>query len=432
MDKRIILGSVIMVTVYMFIPWVLTRIFGLGIFRRGKSNGVAFTFDDGPNSFFTPELLRLLKQYNVKATFFVLGSRAKEHPELIKQIHQDGHLVGIHNYTHKSNWLMTPWSVKHKHVMESADIIENIIGVRPNFYRPPWGIINVFDFFLLKQFHIVLWSVMPSDWRSKQAGDEHKLKQKLLRTIKAGSVVLLHDSGDTFGANTTAPQYMMQALEEVIIELSTRNHQFLRVDELMNEEKSFSISQLSLPKRIIVTMWLAWEKLFIKLFHIKAIDDQNTLLRIRVREYKNNQPIQFIDGDEIRKGDLIAELHLDNKLLFKLGMESRSTVHLTVQLIRRTEQLLPKILQMILTHPQFKDVKGLYGITMIYRGTKQLGFTVLDMPSGVFSFFTSLYLRLLMYVIHPSGKERLKSKSDLLIPKIIAISKRELMNRYIA
>ena len=101
-------------------------------------------------------------------------------------------------------------------------------------------------------------------------------------------------------------------------------------------------------------------------------------------------------------------------------------------LIRRMEQLLPQILQLMLHHPDYMDVKGLYGITIIHRGTDKFGFTVVDLPAGMFSYFTKLYLRLLLYVVHPQGNERVHKKSELLVPKFVAISKQELMNRYIA
>lgn len=94
---------------YAFIPGILTRIFGFRVFRRGTGlEDFALTFDDGPDPFYTPRLLDLLKRYNMKATFFLVGSHAEKHPEVVKRIHSEGHLIGIHNYVHKSNWLMRP------------------------------------------------------------------------------------------------------------------------------------------------------------------------------------------------------------------------------------------------------------------------------------------------------------------------------------
>src|SRR5690606_30365281 len=103
-----------------------------------------------------------------------------------------------------------------------------------------------------------------------------------------------------------------------------------------------------------------------------------------------------------------------------------------IQLIRRTEQLMPEIMQLLMTDPKFREVKGLYGISIIHRGSKQLGFSVFDLPDGIFAKATRIYLQLLLYIVHPMGKERLKTKTEMLEPKIIAMSKKDLINRYIA
>lgn len=461
MREKLLYGGLIFLTVYMVTPWVLTRVFGIGVLRKGKRRGqIAFTFDDGPDPVYTPLLLEMLRKYNVKATFFVLGSKAECYPDLIRRIHQDGHLIGVHNYTHKSNWIMPPWTVFQKHVDRSSDIVESITGQRPIYYRPPWGIINVFDFLLKRRYRIVLWSLMGRDW-NRDIG-KSKLRGKLLERMQDGSVILLHDSGDTFGADADAPFFMLQALEDVLAEAAKRGLSCVRIDEMFEErdnkfvprrspvaaETAAALSQSNIPaapvsrsvvrsplstsKRALVYVWMLWERCFIRLFHIEAIDSNNPLLRLRVREYSGSYPILLEDGESIQKGDRIAELHLDNDMLFKIGHDSRTSVHLAIQIIRRVEQLMPQILHLMQTDPAYKDVKGLYGISMIHRGTKQLGFTVVDLPKGMFTKLTQWYLRILMAVIHPQGKDRLKTKSELLVPKIIAISKKELMNRYIA
>jgi hypothetical protein len=203
----------------------------------------------------------------------------------------------------------------------------------------------------------------------------------------------------------------------------------VRVDELL---ESSAERRPGLFKRLLVNAWMTWERCFVKLFRLKAVDNGDPLLKLRVREYMGKQPILLSDGEQIRKGDLVAEMHLDNYTLYTLGLNSRSTVQLATQLIRRTRILMPEISKLLLTDPKYRHVKGLYGITMIHRGTKQLGFTVFDLPDGLFARATRTYLRFLLYVVHPHGKKRLKEKTDLLEPKIVAISKNELKQRYIA
>lgn len=429
MEKRIFIGIFLITSLYMFLPWILTRLMGMGVFSKGKVKGqLALTFDDGPHPEHTPKLLDMLLKHSVKATFFVLGSKAEQYPELILRMHREGHQIGIHNYNHRSNWLLLPWNVRRRQVDKSADIIQGITGTRPTYYRPPWGVLNLTDLFLCRDYTIILWSLMTSDWRSSIG--RTRLQSELTNGMTDGSVVLLHDSGDTFGADRDAPLYMLQALDGALAEHRHKDLRFVRIDEMV--ETSSVAEPPKRGKRLLLSFWMLWERCFVKWFNVNTVDTNNPLLKLRVREYRGSQPIQLEDGEQIQKGDRIAELHLDNKLLYRLGSDSRSSVHLAIQLIRRTEMLLPQILTLLQTNPEYRDVKGLYGITIIHRGTKQLGFTVLDLPKGMFSKITHYYLRFLLYVIHPQGQDRLKNRSELLTPKIIAISKKELINRYAA
>lgn len=118
---------------------MISRLFGYRVFRRGIGRtDYGLTFDDGPDPHYTPLLLDLLKRYDAKATFFVVGSHAERHPEIIKRMHDEGHLIGIHNYVHKTNWLMRPATVR-KQIDRTDEIIFSITGERSTYYRPPWG-----------------------------------------------------------------------------------------------------------------------------------------------------------------------------------------------------------------------------------------------------------------------------------------------------
>lgn len=424
MTGMIFWGIVCFLFVFAVVPTIITRL-GLIVFKKGQSSHeIAFTFDDGPDPLYTPDLLDLLQKYQVKASFFVVGSKAEQYPELIARIHREGHMIGIHNYLHIANWLLTPRQVRRQ-IFLTADIVQRITGNRPTFYRPPWGLVNLSDIVRHKHFPVVLWSVMVGDWRSR--GGTKRIKERLLKSIKGGSVIVLHDSGETFGADADAPGYMLEALENVLKETAANGYKYLRVDEMMQRREPHSAS--AAMKRFIVALWMKWEKFFKILFHVKPIDPDNKFLSIRLRAY-HGPTIQLADGEEIRKGDRIAELHLDNELLFKLGSGARSSMQLAIQMLRATEQLLPKISHLLIANPAFRDVKGLYGISIIHRGTQKLGFTVFDLRKGIFSFLTKYYLRLLMMIIHPEGKKRLKTRSEMMMPKIIAMSTKELLARY--
>lgn len=235
----------ILISIYAIIPGTVSFIIGAGIFKKGNTkHQIAFSFDDGPNPEHTPRLLELLMKHHIKATFFVLGSKAEQHPELILRMHQEGHLIGIHNYKHRSNWTMTPWEVS-RHMFKTADIVEGITGVRPTYYRPPWGLLNVFDLFKSK-YNIVLWSLMVGDWNSRHGSE--KIKERLQRGLKGGSIVLLHDSGDTLWADNDAPIHMIEALEDVLAGVQKAGYQCVRVDEIIESRQA--------PKVIVPRMMI--------------------------------------------------------------------------------------------------------------------------------------------------------------------------------
>ncbi|MCS7459600.1 polysaccharide deacetylase family protein [Paenibacillus doosanensis] len=413
--------------IYTVIPTLLVRLLGWGVYRRGEMRRTAYlTFDDGPDPEYTPKLLDLLRQYGVKATFFVLGAKAQEHPELIRRMRGEGHLIGIHNYSHWANALMSPGKVRRQ-VAAAARVIEEITGERPVYYRPPWGIINLFDFGLLREFRMVLWSLIPGDWRSR--GGKARIQRRLESRFRDGAVIVLHDSGQTLGADEDAPQYMLQALEEFIGGMRERQYTFLRVDEL-NREKG-KPSGLAWYRRLPVALWLKWEAVYHALFALEPVDPDNQLLYYRVCTY-HGRSILLPDGEEIRKGDRVIELHFNNEMIFHIAGGTRSMMQLAVQLIRAVQELLPKMAERLMSDAVTRDIKGIYGITMINRGPKQFGFTVTDLPKGLFYIVSKLYLRLLLLVIHPQGKQRLEVKKELLTPKVLAISAKELQRRYSA
>jgi peptidoglycan-N-acetylglucosamine deacetylase len=225
----IILVIVFLLLLYSVIPYILSRGLGIKVRKRGNDSvKIAFTFDDGPDPLYTPIILDLLKKNGVQATFFVVGSKAQKHPELIQRMNQEGHLIGIHNYVHQSNWFMSPWKVS-KGIEDTANIIGNITGVRPIFYRPPWGMLNLFDFVKRSKYQIILWSIMAQDWRT--SGGAEKIKNRL-SGIKGGDIILLHDSGDTKGAEIDAPWNTINALGEVLKSVKSKGYTCVRVDEL--------------------------------------------------------------------------------------------------------------------------------------------------------------------------------------------------------
>ena len=130
--------------VYLSIVFLGSYFIGLNWFiksvNQNSEEGVSFTFDDGPHPENTKLILNTLKNHDVKATFFVIGKEAEKYPEIIKQIFKEGHIIGNHSYSH-SNFI--PFYGKNKLIKDYKKtdiIIKNIIGKKPNYIRPPFGV----------------------------------------------------------------------------------------------------------------------------------------------------------------------------------------------------------------------------------------------------------------------------------------------------
>ncbi|MBY0010985.1 polysaccharide deacetylase family protein [Paenibacillus typhae] len=413
-------------TFYAFIPGMISRIFGYRVFRKGIGRSeFALTFDDGPDPYYTPLLLDLLKRYDAKATFFVVGSHAEQNPEIIKRIHDEGHLIGIHNYVHKTNWLMRPATVKQQ-IKRTDDIIYSLTGVRSTYYRPPWGIVNLFDFSKRRQVQIVLWSAMFGDWKEKLGAE--RLTGKLLNKLGPGEVMLLHDCGTTLGADPKAPEHMLVALERMLDEARRRNLRSIRIDEMIRQVQTSPVSQLSYGKRLVVGLWLIWEQCFQFMFRIKTIAPADPFLHYRLRKYQG-ETVLMDNGEHLVKGDPIIELHIDNRQLFELGVHSRSSAQLAIRMIRRMEKDLPVLAERIAADVDLAEAKALYGVSMLNRGPEKFGFMVLDLPDGWFARSTKFYLSILLSVIHPAGGARLKERSEVLVPKMMLMPVSELLDK---
>jgi len=429
--EKLLLWGFYFLTFYAFLPGFISRTFGFRVFKRGRAREeIALTFDDGPDPVYTPRLLDLLRRYGAKATFFVVGVHAERHPELLKRMAEEGHAIGIHNYVHKTNWLMRPGTVK-KQIRRTSEIIEQATGVKPIYYRPPWGIVNLFDFANLGYLKIILWSAMFGDWR-KRVGAE-RLTARMLKKLRPGEVLLLHDCGKTFGADEDAPEEMLKALEVCLERGSELGYRFVTIGEMIAvTDRNRARERAERPPgwlgRTVAACWMAWERCFNVLFRIVDPGD-GSLFHYRIRPYGGAE-LKLDDGTVLRPKDKIVELHFDNAKLRRMLTDARSIMKVAIYLIREAERSLPALARHLERHADLRGVKALYGVSLIHRGPEAFGFSVIDLPRGPFRFFTTRYLRLLIRVLNPNGRELLRGKQDQLNPRIMAMSMAEFMRRY--
>lgn len=160
------------------------------IWRMDKAEKKLYlTFDDGPDNIVTPELLDILDRYKAKATFFCVGKKAKQHPEIIQQIKSSGHTIGNHTFRH----------LKGKEVSKSA-FIEDVAQCdkysESNLFRPPYGSIRRSQIKLLKgKYKIYMWTVLPGDFDATIS--KEKCLKRSIRNTTNGTIIVYHDSTKT-------------------------------------------------------------------------------------------------------------------------------------------------------------------------------------------------------------------------------------------
>jgi len=167
--------------------------FYLPVICKGASGkkAMAITFDDGPDPLTTPLLLKLLLKRQVKATFFVTGEKAAAHPQLVKEIVRQGHLVGNHSFKH-SYWILFKTSATIVEDIEAAQNVLNDFGIRPLAFRPPAGITSpgLRSALLKTGMYLVNFSCRPLDGGNRRINN---IAIKILKRIRPDDIILLHD-----------------------------------------------------------------------------------------------------------------------------------------------------------------------------------------------------------------------------------------------
>jgi peptidoglycan-N-acetylglucosamine deacetylase len=156
---------------------------------------VRLTFDDGPVRTNTPGVLNVLSSYRVKATFFVIGQRARRYPGLVKREYREGHSVQNHTYTHPDLTTLGPVEIRRE--LRATNRAIKAAGVpRPNRFRPPKGVTNARVRSAGASLGLIqtLWSVDPRDWADPPAS---VICRRVVSNVRPGSIVLLHDGSGT-------------------------------------------------------------------------------------------------------------------------------------------------------------------------------------------------------------------------------------------
>lgn len=187
---------------------------------EGSRKEIALTFDDGPHPVYTKLLLDGLRERGVKATFFLIGQNLDGNEKLVRQMKEDGHLIGNHSQKHMQ---LTAEAVKDacSQIQWTNEKIQAITGESPQYIRPPYGSWSE-ELECVVPMTVILWDIDPLDWKVQ---DTRQIVDHVVKRVQDGNIILLHDSYET----------SVEAALEIIDTLSANGYNFVTADELVIE-----------------------------------------------------------------------------------------------------------------------------------------------------------------------------------------------------
>jgi len=191
-----------------------------------KSKKIALTFDDGPDSHTTPQILDILEGHDTVATFFVVGQNVDKYPEVFERIIKDGHQLANHSWSHSR-----PTSITTAELINEVEKTQRKIhlkGVDTKLFRPPYGLITHQQMHELKAlgYTVVIWSIDSMDWYTSNPED---ISDCVIKSIHPGAIILMHCTG---GYNNR--QATIKALPNIISTLKKEGYEFVTVNQLLN------------------------------------------------------------------------------------------------------------------------------------------------------------------------------------------------------
>lgn len=192
---------------------------------QSSKKNIALTFDDGPHPVHTPEILDILAEYGIKATFFVIGENATWYGDLVKTEYENGHEIGNHTYSHHMNLKKLSYDGICGEIEDAEEAIYENIEYRTKLLRPPGGIYS--DTLLRaaadNDYTIICWSVDTRDWAHTPTAE---IVKNVMSSVKEGDIILFHDY---VSGNSPTPD----ALRQLIPALLDEGYNFVTVSELI-------------------------------------------------------------------------------------------------------------------------------------------------------------------------------------------------------
>lgn len=208
-----------------------SELFGPALIRGpSESRAVVLTFDDGPASPYTEQILDILAEHKISATFFLCGKNVERYPESARRIVREGHTIGNHTYSHPFLCLRSRTFIARE-IDRAQEAIERVTGVRPTFFRPPYGArwFGLTAILRDRGLRLVMWSVAGYDWKYRTQA----IVTATARKMHSGAVILLHDGHEQPPAGGIDQSSTVGALPAIIEAVARCGLAFGRIEKVL-------------------------------------------------------------------------------------------------------------------------------------------------------------------------------------------------------
>ncbi len=191
---------------------------------------VTLTFDDGPAVIYTSQILDILREHHVPATFFVCGKNVERHPDLLRRIVAEGHEVGNHTYSHPYMFFKSRRRISNE-IDRAQTVIQDVVGFRPKTFRPPYGSrwFGLVPALRDRGMHLIQWSATGYDWKKDATG----ITRSALKEIRPGAVMLLHDGREALEGPAVDRSATVEALSKIIAGARQKGYEFVPLSDFL-------------------------------------------------------------------------------------------------------------------------------------------------------------------------------------------------------
>ena len=197
---------------------------------KTRERNVCLTFDDGPHPVYTPQLLDILADSGVRATFFITGNKIKKYKNIVKRMISEGHEVANHGYSHRNLLFKNTQFIKNE-IEKTDDLLRKCGAEGEIVFRPPFGRISLKAFCFLGKINkkIIMWNIPTKDFKAKSTDS---ILKKIYAKLRRGGIIVLHDAGKNIDSDVDRI-HTVNAVKHVVVEILKRNYSFATISEML-------------------------------------------------------------------------------------------------------------------------------------------------------------------------------------------------------